>query len=612
MANIVTVILDLDENTFEKKVSKIEKNSASSGSKIGDNFSKGFGKSLGNIGSIALKALGPLSALFAGKKIIDAAAEQERAINGLNASLKRIGEFSSSTSKDLQLFASNLQRNTVFGDELLLSQLALAQGFGATAAQSKQIVAAATDLSAALGISLESAVRNISKTLGGLTGELGEVVPELKTFTQEQLKSGAAIELVANKFKGLAGQEIQTFDGSLKQLSNSFGDLLESFGSIITESSLTGKAIAGLSNIISNAATKINNTFNADPITKVDLEIQKLEKSILALQDGTAKFKGISTFGNEQLQVRKLGDQLVILKKQREDLVAQQAKEDAIAAKNNAAIQANKASVSQLAAELTKLGFTQQQVALATTNLGTVLQTTNDTSLLASLESIKQLGLSASELKRTLTDPELLEGAVASTQTISASFSGLGDAIEFSAKRINVTNKTIADSFVNGLAKGVGSAFSKVGASLASGENAFKAFGDAVIGEFGSLLGDLGQGFILQGTARLLAGDPGAGALIGAGAALKIFGAFLGAKSGAGATGGGGGGGTATGGGVSIGPTNDTVPRDTINTEPRTAVNLTIQGDVLDSDESGSRILDLLNKNFDTKGGVVSRNARFA
>lgn len=220
------------------------------GSGIGSAF-RGIFDSIFNVRNL----LAGLAGAFAIREVIqgiqtltDAAAVQEDAVNQLNTALSLTGEFTAATSSDLQAFASALQQNSTIGDEVVLSQLALAKSFGATNDQAKDLVSAAADLSAATGISLDSAVKNLGKTFGGLTGELGEVVPELRTLGAEALKSGEAINFVLERFGGAALAQTQTFSGAVTQLSNTFGDLQEEFGQIITQS----PAITGAINVLND------------------------------------------------------------------------------------------------------------------------------------------------------------------------------------------------------------------------------------------------------------------------------------------------------------------------------------------------------------------------
>lgn len=97
------------------------------------------------------------------------------------------------------------------------------------------MVQAAIDLSAATGLSLEGSIKNLGKTFAGLTGELGESIPALRSLTAEQLKSGAAVQLILDRFGGSALAQVQTFSGAIEQTSNIFGDLQETIGQLIIE-----------------------------------------------------------------------------------------------------------------------------------------------------------------------------------------------------------------------------------------------------------------------------------------------------------------------------------------------------------------------------------------
>lgn len=198
------------------------------------------------------------SMISIGRESIAASARQEDAVNALNAALRQNGNFSEQASQDLQSFASQLQQITRFGDEATLEQLAFAQSMGATVDQSKAIVSAAADMSEALGMDFNSAVRNITKTLGGLKGELGESIPELGALTKEQLLAGEAIDLVAEKFRGQAAAATQTFSGALQQTSNIIGDTQESLGSLITTSPQVVGAIKGVGEIFTVVGKAIN------------------------------------------------------------------------------------------------------------------------------------------------------------------------------------------------------------------------------------------------------------------------------------------------------------------------------------------------------------------
>lgn len=129
--------------------------------------------------------------------------------------------------------ASELQARSTYGDEEIIAQQAILAAMGLTEEQIKRTIQAATELSAALGMDLSSAVRNLGKTYGGLTGELGEVIPALKDISAEALRNGAAIDYVNEHYQGFAQTAAETGAGPLVQLKNKLGDLGEKIGTVL-------------------------------------------------------------------------------------------------------------------------------------------------------------------------------------------------------------------------------------------------------------------------------------------------------------------------------------------------------------------------------------------
>lgn len=128
--------------------------------------------------------------------------------------------------------AGELQSRSTIGDEEIIAQQAYLAALGLTEKQIGETMNAAVQLSAALGISLESAVKNLAKTFGGMTGELGESIPALKNFTKEQLMAGEAIDYVNENYKGFAETAAQNL-GVAEQAKNIWGDVAELFGKIL-------------------------------------------------------------------------------------------------------------------------------------------------------------------------------------------------------------------------------------------------------------------------------------------------------------------------------------------------------------------------------------------
>jgi hypothetical protein len=192
-------------------------------------------------------------------------------------------------------------------------------------------------------------------------------------------------------------------------------------------------------------------------------------------------------------------------------------------------------------------------------------------------------------------------------------FANIATAFEVLAQKASVTAGGIARIFNNVLARGLGNAFQAVGAAIASGQNGLQAFADAIKATFADLASSIGDYYIKAGVARAAAGDPGAAAMIAAGAALKVFSGVLGASgaSGGGSTASGGGGSDFSGGSTPEFSGGATEEQDLVQAEAQTAVSINVQGDILDSDETGTRIASVLSEAFG-KQGVVLTDARIS
>ena len=142
---------------------------------------------------------------------VTAYAQQQAAERKLRQSLGR-------TSTALLEQASALQNLSLEGDEAIIMQQAFLASIGMTEEQIKRIIPVALDLSAATGMTLESAVRNTAKTFSGLAGELGELVPQIRGLSPEAMKAGQAVEVMGELFAGQASDAADTLQGKMKRV----------------------------------------------------------------------------------------------------------------------------------------------------------------------------------------------------------------------------------------------------------------------------------------------------------------------------------------------------------------------------------------------------------
>jgi uncharacterized coiled-coil protein SlyX len=187
-----------------------------------------FGKSMKRVGAdISKYVTVPLTAM-AGFAVKAANTQLQAEAKLLNALKGR-----ADVQQRLIASAAELQSRSTVGDEAIIEQQAFLAALGLNERQIEATIEAAVQLSAALGTSLDSATKNLAKTYGGLTGELGESIPALKNLTEEQLRNGEAIRFVNENYKGFAETAASTGVGPLQQLKNQLGDIGEQIGVIL-------------------------------------------------------------------------------------------------------------------------------------------------------------------------------------------------------------------------------------------------------------------------------------------------------------------------------------------------------------------------------------------
>lgn len=601
MADKIQIVIEVeaDDGQVSRTLGKIAKSASKAGDdagkSLGDNISKSVGPGLARLGAAAAAAGAALAGALFSKAAINASIVQQDAINALNSSLARIGEFSQEASLNLQRFASELQKTTKFGDEAIIGQLAFAQSLGATAEQSKEIVAAAADMSAALGINLEAATRNITKTLGGLKGELGEVIPELGNLTKAQLQAGAAIDILSSKFAGAAAAQTQTFSGATAQLSNVFGDLLESIGDIVTKSPSLVAVIQFVSRAIVEASSALTGFSGGKdllkPVIDTFIGVAQAVNSFV-----TPAIVGLSRVGDIVFQTLVVGVNTLV------------------------------AGFGQLGGAVGQLlSFFGEDGALTQ---GLLLFA--ETSAITLEESIIPLA----DATNSLFDPvpfqerteEFLTNLQATADSSQAPLSKLqsnfGNATKAMANSSMQAAKAISFSMNEVAARSLAFGVQSMTQSLINGTFAFKAFAQGVLGIVGDMAIKLGESAIATGIAMEAIGSLSGTKAVIAGVGLIALGtiikSFAGSAGGLGASAAGTGGSPGSssgfgggGGGLAVAGPTEVAEEEQEREAPATNVSVVVNGSVFDSSETGMQLVSILNDAFD-KQGVVVNNGRFA
>ncbi len=227
-----------DSYEFQQKAKSVEKSLGSMEKRL---------SSLGK--SLSLKLTAPLTAL--GAVSIKNADTQVQAEARLLTALDGRAE----VQERLLRQASEIQSRTVIGDETIIQQQAYLASLGLTEQQIRDTTEASVQLAAATGMSLDTAVKNLAKTFGGMTGRLGESIPQLKELTKEQLQNGEAVKYVLDNYKGYAETAAKKGLGSMKQLQNAWGDFLEQVGAAMMP---VVQKIAGMLQVVVQAMQRIS------------------------------------------------------------------------------------------------------------------------------------------------------------------------------------------------------------------------------------------------------------------------------------------------------------------------------------------------------------------
>jgi len=187
----------------------------------------------------SLKSLVPvISAAFAvqsviafGKASLSAFIEAERGekllMNAINNNKEAFDRLTASAKK--------YQATTIYDDDSIIAAQTFLATQGRTEEQINKVINAATNLSAVTGESLQSSVEKLDATYEGSIGRLGKMDSRFKSLTLSQLENGAAVDLVAEKYKGFAEAELETTAGKLRRLENAWGEVKETIGAGIVD-----------------------------------------------------------------------------------------------------------------------------------------------------------------------------------------------------------------------------------------------------------------------------------------------------------------------------------------------------------------------------------------
>lgn len=212
----LTTFLTADTRDFEKKMSGATKTI----NNVGNKFSSA-GRSMSLYVTSPLMGLAALS--------VRAYGVQEAAEVALQSALKQTGAEVDSNSARLKKYASEIQSQTVYGDELILQQMALGLQMGIGADKIEEATKAAVGLSAAYNIDLKTAMQLVGKAASGNTSALTRYGITVSKSGDAQSRFNELLKIGSSRFS-TAQDAARTTNGQIAQLNNEVGDLAEEIG----------------------------------------------------------------------------------------------------------------------------------------------------------------------------------------------------------------------------------------------------------------------------------------------------------------------------------------------------------------------------------------------
>ena len=230
-----------DVSGFQKGMQKAEKSLKKFADGITNIGKKGI---VGSLANVSLAMGGVVTAFRTATKVITDVAKavgecteayKQQAIveRTLQTAIQNNPYVTGDALSNLKQFASDMQRISNVGDEQIMQLETQLISLGRTEEETMNIIRVAMDMSATGTMTLDTAITQLNATLNGNIGRLGQQNAELKNLTEEELKSGKAVEILGEKFKGLSEATIDTST----QLKNIKGDFKEAIGEFTLPSS---------------------------------------------------------------------------------------------------------------------------------------------------------------------------------------------------------------------------------------------------------------------------------------------------------------------------------------------------------------------------------------
>lgn len=651
----IVIEIELDDGKIVRGFQKVESSTKKAGqaaSGVGDQIEKAFGgtaigQASNSINDFVskIKSIHP-ALLLASAAIASIGVAFERAlegekINALNQQFELLGNQAGVATASLR---ANLQAATggaVDFEDVLKSTNKFLVEFGQNANRIPEVLDLSRKATTLFGGEVTDNFEKISQAIAsGQTRSLknlGIIIDQDKAYKDFAASIGVAAESLNEAGKKQAileavlakgGETFKNVDPNVNQLATSISKLRVQLGDLFDEAATrSNETFGGFFASAINKTTELLERFNLatkapqtglagldDSIRSTEFKLQDVQKQIKFTMDEIEKAQ---TSGSGLKPTFNLGDLQSQKERLEKDLESMQMRymkfqtDNTAVAKQEAEKRAEFVDQPKLAENLEKL---KQQLL---------------TAKLDRINAESQLDLNEDERVRIRDEQILLNQQMQDMKikelTRLSREQGLIDTQVFEDLKTEIVNKgniereKIVSTYETQIAEkqkvasmqgaqAVSAAIQQTVMNITKGQNAFKAFGSAVLGLFGDILIEIGTsmlsiGYAMEAIRQSIIGMVG-GPSIFAGIALIGLGTLLKSLSGGGASASATSG--AGGGGGSSAPSTINEQPELERRAPQSQIAVNIQGDVLDSQDTGLRIVDMLRNFADKNGDVVT------
>jgi len=224
--------------------------------------------SVNNFGSKMTSLVGITTAVVAGVAAVGAAmyklvqvyGEAEQVQIKFNFAMQQF-DIGLTTQRQLEQLAVDMQKLVGISDETTKSAIALGLQMGIESEQIERATKVAIDLSMALGVNLETAMRMLARGTEGNIGALSRYIPALRELNLESASTEEILNAVEQRVGGISEMMSGSVLAHTNRLKESFGDLKEEIGRGLAPA--INSLVSGLSILIEKMTTVIkqNNDF---------------------------------------------------------------------------------------------------------------------------------------------------------------------------------------------------------------------------------------------------------------------------------------------------------------------------------------------------------------